>query len=128
MGNIKGYNRKQNFNSMAPEILKWEARADQWANTFVNNIAWVGPITEYNRNNATLSIMEGLGSFANTKFGDMSNELKQTLLRHGITGYEWRQKLLNLKGIAKSPCNQDKSNQLINITFFCNFTGELSVA
>jgi hypothetical protein len=89
MGNIKGYNRKQNFNSMAPEILKWEARADQWANTFVNNIAWVGPITEYNRNNATLSIMEGLGSFANTKFGDMSNELKQTLLRHGITGYEW---------------------------------------
>ena len=89
MGDIKGYNRKQNFNSMAPEILKWEARADQWANTFVNNIAWVGPITEYNRNNATLSIMEGLGSFANTKFGDMSNELKQTLLRHGITGYEW---------------------------------------
>lgn len=88
-GNPKTYNNKKNFNKYAPEILKWEQRADAWANTYINKIGWVGPITEYNQSNAALSIMESLGAAAGMRYADMNSRLQKTLLRHGISQYEW---------------------------------------
>lgn len=87
-GHPKNYNKKT-FNKYTPEILKWEQRADAWADFYINKVGLVGPMTEYNQSNAALSIMEGLGSAGNLRYADMNVRLQKTLLRHGISQYEW---------------------------------------
>lgn len=88
-GNPANYNRKKEFNKYAPEILKWEQRADAWADFYINKAGFVGPMTEYNQSNAALSLMEGLGAASDMRYADMNHRLQKTLLRHGISQYEW---------------------------------------
>ena len=90
-GAIKG--GTGNLGEFASTITKAEMISKDWADTMLNKLAWIGPMTEYNRNNAALSIMQAIGDFANTSWDDMAKlnqgRLQTTLKRYGITQYEW---------------------------------------
>ena len=77
------------FNEWTPGVVKWEQRADAFANKMINSFGWVGPITEYNRANAAMSIMEALGDFASTKYAEMNPRLQGMLAKHNISEWEW---------------------------------------
>ena len=89
-GMLKKYG---SLNEWAPAWMKLEEFTKQYSHQLLDNLAWIGPFTRYNRMNAALNVMESLGNFASNSFADIANidnkRLLQTLNRFGVTEAEW---------------------------------------
>ena len=66
-----------------------EKRLKDYQNFLLDKIAWIGPLTEYNRQNAALTTMKAIGGYASTRYKNMPERLQQTLTRFGISEFEW---------------------------------------
>lgn len=76
-------------NKYAPALLKAEAISRKYTDFMLNKLFWIEPLTNYNRENAALTTMKAIASFAPVRYKDMPERLQNTLLRFGISDYEW---------------------------------------
>lgn len=77
------------LNEFAPLTMKAEKVSKWYTQTMLDKIAWIGPLTEYNRSNAAITTMRAIGSYAPTRYKNMPERFQQTLTRFGISEYEW---------------------------------------
>ena len=77
------------LNSFAPTILKAESFQRGFSDFMLNKMAFIEPLTNYNRANAALSIMETMGAHSVNKFDTLNARLQTFLTRHNINAYEW---------------------------------------
>ena len=84
------------LNEYAPNLLKAESYVKGYSDFILNNFwgAWIGPMTERNRSNAAIQIMQSVAEFAtegNTwkNIAGNNRRLIQTLERYGINEFEW---------------------------------------
>lgn len=96
----------QELNEHAPWLVRFEALSKLISDTVLNKCAFIGPLTDFNRGNAALTIMESLGSFVNKETGEVlkyaeivsrqalgdqeiGQRFAQYCQRHGISAEEW---------------------------------------
>lgn len=94
MSRMAGKQGAAQLNEYAPAVLKAESYVKGYSDFLLNKMAWIGPLTELNRSNAAIQIMQSVGEFAtegNTwaQMAKHNKRLIQTLERYGITEYEW---------------------------------------
>lgn len=85
-GMLKKYG---DLNEWAPTWAKVEATSKWYTDKLLNKLAWIEPLTNYNRMNAALNVMESLGEFATTSFDSMPERLQRSLARFDISANEW---------------------------------------
>lgn len=84
-------NRKMNKFASAED--KASTFVQNYTDVIMNRMAFIGPLSDYNRTNAAVHIMNAIGAFHNTKFNEFPKEsihnFQKTLNRYGITDVEW---------------------------------------
>lgn len=85
--------KKGGLNEWAPAWMKFEQMSKDYSKVLLDKMAFIGPLTKYNRMNAALNVMEAVGDFASNSYADIAKindgRLLQTLNRFGITQVEW---------------------------------------
>ena len=85
-GMLKKYG---DLNEWAPAWAKLEATSKWYTDKLLNKLARIEPMTNYNRMNAALNVMQALGDFATTSFDKMPERLQRSLGRFDISANEW---------------------------------------
>ena len=80
---------QKDLNKYASSLSKFEKFSRNYTDTLLNKFFWIGPMTDYNRTNAALTTMKAIGAFSNVKYNQMPTRLQNTLLRFGVSEYEW---------------------------------------
>lgn len=111
------------LNKEASTLLKAESAARKYSDFMLNKIAWIGPLTEYNRITAALCLGQSLGEFATTRFAQMEKKLQQSLGRFGITAEEWdeifsKKAVMNMNDYIKRTQPNIERNPLHDFQFF----------
>lgn len=78
-----------NLNEWAPNWAIWEQRSKSYSSFMLDKLAWIEPMTNYNRMNAAYNVMQSLGEYSTTKFADMPKRLQASLGRFDISANEW---------------------------------------
>jgi hypothetical protein len=76
----------------APAIMKAEAFSQELSKVITDKLFRLGPVTDYNHSNASMSLLNALGNLSEEVFsgsGLAAKRAQASLGRYGISQYEW---------------------------------------
>lgn len=114
---------QKGFNKYASSLSKFEELSRRYTDTLLNKFFWIGPMTDYNRTNAALTTMKAIGGFANVRYNQMPTRLQNTLLRFGVSEYEWdnilsKHLVTNVKDYIHEMSGRTVTSELTNYKMF----------
>lgn len=131
-----GFKGVGQLNEYASRYEKAERMVRGYSDFLLNKMAWIGPLTELNRSNAAIQIMQSIGDFAsegNTwkQIASANPRLTQTLERYGITEFEWdnilsKEAVMNLDDYIKKYHGSNEKTFGDFKMFFPDLVSELS--
>lgn len=114
---------QKGFNKYASNLAKFEEGSRKYTDFLLNKFFWIGPLTDYNRTNAALTTMKAIGAFSNVSYKQMPTRLQDTLLRFGVSEYEWdnifsKHLVTNVKDYIKQTTGVVDESNITNYKMF----------